>query len=138
MLWLALIGPLPKPKWFKGWGALGYMIACVSSGALLGNVLIWAATVFYGTYKLTDPGHSISALSDQNLAGGLMMVEQMILTTVLLGWLFYRFAIQDEERQQLLDLAAERGIELSEDRAARAARPAQPRGCASGCSTPRP
>jgi hypothetical protein len=39
----------------------------------------------------------------------------------LLGWLFYRFAIQDEERQQLLDLAADRGIELSEDRAARAA-----------------
>ena len=121
LLWLALIGPLPKPKWFKSWGALGYIITVRFVGALLGNVLIWASTVFYGTYKLTDPSHSISALSDQNLAGGLMMIEEMVLTTVLLGWLFYRFAIQDEERQQLLDLAADRGIELSEDRAARAA-----------------
>src|SRR5581483_8986685 len=114
LLWLALIGPLPKPKWFKSWGALGYIIAVRFAGALLGNILIWASTVFYGTYKLTDPGHAISPLSDQNLAGGLMMIEEMVLTTVLLGWLFYRFAIQDEERQQLLDLAADRGIELSE------------------------
>jgi cytochrome c oxidase assembly factor CtaG len=121
LLWLALIGPLPKPKWFRGWGALVYIIAVRFAGAVLGNVLIWAQTVFYGTYKLTDPGHSIAPLSDQNLAGGLMMVEEMILTTVLLGWLFYRFAIQDEERQQLLDLAADRGVSLSEDRAARAA-----------------
>jgi cytochrome c oxidase assembly factor CtaG len=122
LLWLALIGPLPKPRWFRSWGALGYVIAVRFAGAVLANVLIWASTVFYGTYKLTDPPHAISALSDQNLAGGLMMVEEMVLTTVLLGWLFYRFAIQDEERLQLLDLAADRGIELSEERAARAAR----------------
>ena len=51
-----------------------------------------------------------------------MMVEEMILTTLLLGWLFYRFAKQDEERQELMDLAAEHGIELSDERAARAAR----------------
>jgi putative membrane protein len=121
LLWLALIGPLPKPRWFVGWGRLGYIIAVRFAGAVLGNVLIWAQTVFYSTYKITDPGHAISALSDQNLAGGLMMIEEMVLTTVLLGWLFYRFAIQDEDRQSLLDLAAERGIELSDDRAARAA-----------------
>ncbi len=50
-----------------------------------------------------------------------MMVEQMILTTLLLAWLFYRFACQDEERQQLLDLASERGVPLSNERATRAA-----------------
>jgi cytochrome c oxidase assembly factor CtaG len=121
LLWLALIGPLPKPKWFTSWGRLGYIIAVRFAGAVLGNVLIWAQTVFYSTYKVTDPAHAMGALSDQNLAGGLMMIEEMVLTTVLLGWLFFRFAVQDEERQGLLDLAAQRGIELSEDRAARAA-----------------
>jgi hypothetical protein len=50
------------------------------------------------------------------------MVEESILTIVLLGWLFFRFAKQDEERQELLDLAARRGIELSDERARRAAR----------------
>src|SRR5947209_9267326 len=122
LLWLALIGPLPKPAWFSGWGALVYVIGVRLIGAILGNVLIWAQTVFYPVYNATDAARGLNSLSDQNVAGGVMMVEEMILTTILLGWLFYRFARQDEERQALLDLAAERGIELSDERAARAAR----------------
>jgi cytochrome c oxidase assembly factor CtaG len=89
---------------------------------VLGNVLIWSQTVFYPVYRATDAAHGLSPLSDQNLAGAVMMVEESILTIVLLGWLFFRFAKQDEERQSLLDLAAQRGIELSDERAARAAK----------------
>jgi cytochrome c oxidase assembly factor CtaG len=122
LLWFALIGPLPKPAWFAGWGALVYVIGVRLIGAILGNVLIWAQTIFYPVYKATDAARGLNPLSDQNLAGGVMMVEEMILTTLLLGWLFYRFAKQDEERQSLLDLAADRGIELSNERATRAAR----------------
>jgi putative membrane protein len=122
LLWFALIGPLPKPAWFAGWGALVYVILVRFVGAILGNVLIWAQTVFYPVYNATDRARGLNPLSDQNLAGGLMMVEEMILTTLLLGWLFFRFARQDEERQSLLDLADEHGFELSEERAARAAR----------------
>ena len=121
LLWLGLIGPLPKPKWFAGWGALGYVILVRFIGAVLGNVLIWAQTVFYPVYKPSDAARGLSALSDQNLAGGLMMIEEMILTTLLLAWLFYRFARQDEDRQALLDLASEHGVELSDERAKRAA-----------------
>jgi putative membrane protein len=121
LLWLALIGPLPKPRWFTGWGRLGYVVGVRFIGAILANVLIWAQTVFYPVYKATDGARGLNALSDQNLAGGLMMIEEIILTTLLLGWLFYRFAKQDEERQELMDWAAEHGIELSDDRAARAA-----------------
>jgi putative membrane protein len=122
LLWLALIGPLPKPAWFAGWGALVYVVSVRLIGAVLGNVLIWAQTVFYPVYKTTDAARGLNPLSDQNVAGGVMMVEEMILTTLLLGWLFYRFARQDEERQALLDFAAEHGVELSNERATRAAR----------------
>jgi len=121
LLWLALIGPLPKPAWFASWGKLVYVISVRFIGAVLGNIFIWAQTVFYPVYKASDAARGLNPLSDQNLAGGAMMVEEMILTILLLGWLFYRFAVQDEERQALLDLAAQRGIELSEARAARAA-----------------
>jgi putative membrane protein len=121
LLWLGLIGPLPKPKWFTGWGTLGYVILVRFTGAVLGNVLIWGQSTFYPVYKVTDATRGLNALSDQNLAGGLMMIEEMILTTILLGWLFYRFAQQDEDRQALLDYAHEHGVELSEERAARAA-----------------
>ncbi len=51
-----------------------------------------------------------------------MMIEQVILTTCLLAWLFRRFTRQDEERQSLLDWAARRGLPLDAERAARAAR----------------
>ncbi|HUA43905.1 MAG TPA: cytochrome c oxidase assembly protein [Solirubrobacteraceae bacterium] len=122
LLWLGLIGPLPKPSWFAGWGALGYLVAVRFLGAILANVLIWTQTVIYPVYKSTDAARGLNPLSDQNLAGGAMMVEQIILTTILLGWLFSRFAREDEDRQSLLDLAAERGIELSDERARRAAR----------------
>ena len=121
LLWLALIGPLPKPAWFTGWGKLLYVIGVRFVGAVLANVLIWAQTVFYPVYNPTDHARGLNVLSDQNLAGGLMMVEEIMLSTLLLGWLFYRFAKQDEERQQLIDLAAEHGVELTEERAARAA-----------------
>ncbi|HUE28507.1 MAG TPA: cytochrome c oxidase assembly protein [Solirubrobacteraceae bacterium] len=121
LLWLGLIGPLPKPRWFNGWGALGYIIAVRLTGAVLGNILIWSQTIFYPTYRATDAAHGISALSDQNIAGAVMMVEESILTVLLLGWLFFRFARQDEQRQELLDLAARQGIELSDERARRAA-----------------
>jgi cytochrome c oxidase assembly factor CtaG len=121
LLWLALIGPLPKPSWFRGWWGLGYVFLVRFLGAVLANVLIWGQTVFYPVYRASDAARGLNPLSDQNLAGGVMMIEQVILTTALIGWLFYRLALQDESRQQLLDLAARRGVELSEDRAARAA-----------------
>ena len=121
LLWLAVIGPLPKPAWFTGAWRVGYVIAIRLIGAVLGNVFIWTQTVLYPVYKSTDARQGLNPLGDQNIAGGIMMTEQIILTILLLGWLFYRFAVQDEQRQALLDLAATRGIELSEERAQRAA-----------------
>jgi cytochrome c oxidase assembly factor CtaG len=121
LLWLGLIGPLPKPRWFESWGRLVYVVGVRLIGGILGNVLIWTQTVLYPVYKPSDAARGLNPLSDQNLAGAAMMVEQMFLTILLLGWLFYRFALQDEQRQALLDLATKRGVELSDDRAARAA-----------------
>ncbi len=120
LLWLALLGPLPKPAWFHGWAPVGYVAAIRLIGAALGNALIWAQTIFYPVYKTSDAARGLNPLSDQNLAGAAMMIEQMFLTIILVGWLFLRFARQDEERQGLLDLAAGRGVALSDDRAQRA------------------
>jgi putative membrane protein len=120
-LWLALIGPLPKPAWFAGWGRIGYIVSVRFIGAVLANILIWTQTVVYPVYKASDAARGLNPLSDQNLAGGAMMIEQIILTTLVLGWLFFRFAKQDDERQDLVDFAAEHGIDLDDDRANRAA-----------------
>jgi cytochrome c oxidase assembly factor CtaG len=122
LLWLAVIGPLPKPRWFAGWWELGYLILVRFLGAVLANALIWAQAVFYPVYRASDAAHGLNPLSDQNLAGGVMMIEQVLLTTALLAWLFARAIRQDEDRQSLLDFADRRGVPLAEERAARAAR----------------
>ena len=121
LLWLALIGPLPKPRWFAGGWELGYVMLVRFLGSVLANVLIWGQTVFYPIYRVTDQARGLSPLSDQSLAGGIMMLEQVILTTLLLAWLFSRVSRRDEERQSLLDWAARHGVPLEPERAARAA-----------------
>jgi len=120
LLWIALIGPLARPSWFRGWGEAGYLLAVRTAGAVLGNVLIWAPGVIYPVYRASDAARGLSPHSDQTLAGAAMMVEQMLLTAVLLGWLFLRFTRREEQKQQLLDLAARRGGALTSERAVRA------------------
>jgi putative membrane protein len=121
LLWLGLLGPLPKPAWFQGWGRAGYVIGVRFVGTVLGNVLIWTQTALYPIYDATDAHRGLNAISDQNLAGAAMMIVQMLLTTGLVCWLFLRWSKQEEERQSLLDLAGREGIMLSDERAARAA-----------------
>jgi cytochrome c oxidase assembly factor CtaG len=121
LLWLALLGPLPKPRWFGTWARLGYVAGVRFLGALLANLLIWAQTLFYPVYRASDAARGLNPVSDQNIAGATMMIEQILLTVILLAWLFLRAAGQEEDRQALLDLTARQGIPLSEQRATLAA-----------------
>ena len=119
-MWMALLGPLPKPAWFGNLARLFYIIAVRITGAILGNVFVFGGHVFFGVYAAGERAHGISPGADQNAAGAVMMVEGSLLTLALFGWLFARTAREGEERQELLELAAARGVELSEARAARA------------------
>jgi cytochrome c oxidase assembly factor CtaG len=119
-MWMCLFGPLPTPSWFGNLGKLVYIVAVRLAGAVLGNVFLWSGTVFYPFYRHGDASFHISPIADQNLAGAIMMIEGSILTLGLFCWLFLRAAREGEERQDLLDLARARGLELTEARAARA------------------
>jgi putative membrane protein len=121
-MWMALFGPLPMPAWFGNFARLVYIVAVRLTGAVLGNVFVWSGKVFYDFYAHGEAHWKISPLSDQNAAGAIMMVEGSIVTICLFAWLFLRSAREGDERQQLLDLAVARGIELTEERAARAVR----------------
>ena len=119
-VWMALLGPLPKPAWFNNAARLVYIIAVRLVGTVLANVLIFGGTVFYPIYRAGDAHWHISPMADQVAAGGLMMVEESLLTIGLFCWLFLRVARQQEERQALLDYAIEHNIPLDERRAQRA------------------
>jgi putative membrane protein len=119
-MWMCLVGPLPTPGWFGNLGRLFYIVAVRLAGTVLGNIFLWSGTVFYPFYSRGDAIHHISPLADQNIAGAIMMVEESFLTLGLFCWLFLRAAREGEERQNLLDYAQSQGLELSDERAARA------------------
>ena len=119
-VWMALLGPLPKPQWFTNSARLIYVVAVRLIGTVLANVLVFGGTVFYPYYIPGDAHWHISPMADQVAAGGLMMVEESILTIGLFCWLFLKVAREGDERQKLLDYASQHGIELDEQRAARA------------------
>jgi putative membrane protein len=119
-MWMALLGPLPKPAWFGNLARLVYVIAVRLTGAVLANVFVFGGRVFYDVYAAGERAHGISPGADQNAAGAIMMIEGSLLTLGLFAWLFLRSAREGEERQELLDLAQARGVELSDARAARA------------------
>ena len=119
-MWMALLGPLPKPAWFGNGAKLVYIIAVRLIESVLANVLLWAGTGFYPRYAAGERLWHVKPVADQSTAGAIMMVEGSLVTICLFGWLFWRAARESEERQALVELAASRGLELSEQRAARA------------------
>jgi putative membrane protein len=120
LMWMPVLGPLPKPDWFgAGWKVV-YVVVVRLVGAVLGNVFLWSGSVFYPDYTAGDAAHGISPLTDQGIAGAIMMIESMFVTLGVLAWAFLKWAADTTERQRLLDLAEARGIELDEARAARA------------------
>jgi cytochrome c oxidase assembly factor CtaG len=122
MMWMPLLGPLPVPKWFGIGAKLGYVVAVRFVGTVLGNVFMWSNTVFYPDYARGEADFGISPLSDQGTAGVIMTVEGGLLTLGLIAWLFLLWAQQDTERQKLVELAEERGVPLTSERAQRAVR----------------
>jgi cytochrome c oxidase assembly factor CtaG len=121
-MWMPLFGPLPQPEWFGNWMRLGYILAVRLLGSVLANVFVFGGGAFYDVYATGERAHGISPADDQVAAGTTMMVWESVLTICLLGWVFVQTARQAEERQQLLELAAAHGVELTEARAARAVR----------------
>jgi cytochrome c oxidase assembly factor CtaG len=119
-MWMALLGPLPKPQWFGNGARLVYIITVRLIGTVLANAMIFSGTVWYPYYRVGDAHWHISAMADQIAAAGVMMVEESLLTIGLFCWLFLKVAREADEKQRLLDYAAAEGIELDERRAARA------------------
>ena len=119
-MWMALLGPLPRPPWFGNLAKLLYVLGVRLLGAVLANVLVWSGDPIYPRYAAGERIWHVKPITDQITGGAIMMVEGSIVTLCLFGWLFIRAAREGEERQELLDLAGEHGYALDERRAARA------------------
>jgi cytochrome c oxidase assembly factor CtaG len=107
VMWAAVVEVLPGPEWFGTAAKMGYVAAVRVASTILGNVLVWAGTPFYGLYEGAHRPWHLSASADQGIAGGIMMVEGSLVTIGALAWLFLRLAREGELRQEML----ERGLD---------------------------
>jgi putative membrane protein len=127
LMWAAVIEVLPGPEWFGTAAKMGYVVVVRIVSTILGNVLVWAGTPFYGIYEDAHRPFGLSAEADQGIAGGIMMIEGSLVTIGVLAWLFLRLAQEGELRQELLERGLDprsvrravrygRGKELSQSR----------------------
>jgi putative membrane protein len=101
LLWTALLGLLPGPRWF-GPGArlmaLGWVWAM---GVLLANVFLWSGRPYYGPYVEAPRTWGLSPLDDQRAGGGVMLVEMMLVSLIVFVVLGLEWLAESERRQVL-------------------------------------
>jgi putative membrane protein len=120
LLWMALLGPLPKPAWFGTGARVAYVIVVRIVATMLAYGFIWSGDPFYPHYVASAAAAGRSALADQSAAGAVMLVEQSVVMVGLFAWLVARALRDAGRRQELAELAAARGVTVDAGRIARA------------------
>lgn len=111
LLWMPLFGPLPKPQWFGKGAHVIYTVGICLPAMVLANVLMWSDVDIYPDSARTALANGIEPIADQSTGDAILMVECMLAALAIFAWVFLRWAKEETEQQDLLDLAYERGVE---------------------------
>jgi cytochrome c oxidase assembly factor CtaG len=110
LVWWPLIQPVPMRNRLQGMWTFGYIAAAKLGLASLGLYLTWTNTVVYTYYQHVPRVWGLNAISDQNVGGAIMMVEQSVLLVSVMAVLFGRMLAQSEQdelrRERLEERAA--------------------------------
>src|SRR4051794_35293488 len=87
-MWMALLGPLPKPAWFGNGWKLGYIVAVRLIQSVLANALLWSGGVLYPQYAAGERYWGITPANDQSAAGGVLMIEGAVGPVPPVRWVF--------------------------------------------------
>jgi putative membrane protein len=107
LMWSAVIEPIPGPVWFGNGLKAGYVLVVRTFSAVLATIFLWAGSPLYPGYGAGERAWGISPLTDQQIGGGIMLIEGAIVTLLVFAWLFMRWAREAELRQSLLDAGAD-------------------------------
>lgn len=96
LVWWSVIEPrrrrLPGDLW-----KVPYLIGGRLAGMFLGMAFIILRSPAYGdSYGVTAPEHGLSAMTDQQLAGGMMLVLDLLVMLFAVGFFFYRSAAEQD------------------------------------------
>lgn len=99
-VWWPLVQPVPMRRPLRGFQTVAYIGAAKFGLAALGLYLTWSSGVLYPHYEEVPRIWGLSAISDQNAGGAIMMVEQSLTFVIALAYLFSRMLTQSEIDQQ--------------------------------------
>ena len=97
LVWWPLIQPVPMRHRLAGMWTFGYIAAAKVGLASLGLYLTWTNSVAYTYYEHVPRIWGLSPITDQNVGGAIMMVEQSVLLVSVLAVLFGRMLAQSEQ-----------------------------------------
>jgi cytochrome c oxidase assembly factor CtaG len=105
LVWWSVIEPrrrrLPGDLW-----KVPYLVGARLAGMFLGMAFILLRSPAYESlYGRTAPDHGLSAMTDQQVAGGMMLALDLLVMLFAVGFFFYRSA-QDHDRAERAPMAA--------------------------------
>jgi putative membrane protein len=106
IVWAVLFELLPGPRWFGVAQRALYLAAMWFFSLGLSSVFLWSGHPFYTPYVRAPRTWGFSAVADQRLGGGVMLLEGSFVMLGVLIWLGVRWFSVAEERQRLLEAGA--------------------------------
>jgi cytochrome c oxidase assembly factor CtaG len=103
LLWTALLGLLPGPRWFGGGARVASLGFVWVAGGALANVFLWSDRAYYSRYVDAPRTWGLSPVADQRAGGGVMLLEMSVIVVAVFVWLGLRWLREAERRQVRLD-----------------------------------
>ena len=98
LVWWPAIEPMRRPMPGELWKG-GYIFAARMLSMFLGMAFIVSRHPAYSWYADTGRTHGLSPLSDQQLAGGLMLSVDIIVMVAALAYFFWQAALTEDREQ---------------------------------------
>jgi len=109
LAWAVVFELLPGPRWFTTGRRAAFLVGMWFFSLGLSSVFLWSGHAFYPPYVHAPRTWGLSAIADQRLGGGVMLLEGSFIMLGTLIWLGVRWFAEAETKQRLLEGLAPRG-----------------------------
>jgi len=103
LLWATILEVLPGPRWYGTGAKLASLAIVWLVGGLLANIFLWSSHAFYSSYRSAPRLWGLTAVADQRIGGGLMLLEMTVVVLPVSLLLGLRWLRESDRQQQLIE-----------------------------------
>jgi putative membrane protein len=101
--WAVVFELLPGPRWFTTGRRAAFLVGMWFVSLGLSSVFLWSGRAYYPPYAHAPRTWGLSAVADQRLGGGVMLLEGSFIMLGVLIWLGVRWFAEAETKQRILE-----------------------------------